>query len=94
MPVVDTEMWIGCEQRDQGLPEAILPKIKQKTKMGTFKNAISFKFYTKPMTYTTANLCRNAAPTGQQIATIAQEIIRRCKNTSTDLPATVLESSL
>ena len=29
MPVLETEMWIGREQREQGLPEAILKKDKQ-----------------------------------------------------------------
>ena len=53
MPVLDTEMWIQTEQRDQGIPEQIMPKAEQKVKLGTLKKVVVYKFFKKPMADTT-----------------------------------------
>ena len=68
MPVLDTEMWIQTEQRDQGIPEQILPKYKQNVKPGQLKKVVVYKFFKKPMADTTPNLSRNAAPVSQRIS--------------------------
>ena len=95
MPVLDTEIWVDKEERETGTPADMLQDrglISMKT--GKLRRVILYKFYRKPMAAEVPNLETSAAPNSQKIATVSQEILRRMKNTSLDLPPSVIEDVL
>ena len=93
MPVLDTSMWVGLEERAVGIPEPYLEEgIHLKT--GKMHKIVLHKFYQKPMTNLLTNLESNPVPEKQKVTTTTQEIIRRLKNTSRDLPVSVIEDVL
>ena len=96
MPVLDTEMWVGQEERELGIPDQILDQKLQRgrVKTGKLRQVLLYNFYKKPMANRAPNLASSAAPEGQKIATASQECIRRLKNTSRDLPKHVIERVL
>ena len=93
MPVLDTQMWVGCETRTTGIPEALLKdKSLVKAKVGQLRSVVLYKFYQKPMTNKLSNRQSNAIPEQQKVSTTTQEVIRRLKNTSRDLPPEEVEN--
>ena len=48
MPVLDTEMWLGKESREKGIPAEISRESEMKTNIGDLKTIILFNFYRKP----------------------------------------------
>ena len=95
MAVLDTQVWMGEEAREEGIPEEILEESEHpRMKTGELKRVVLFRFYQKPMTDRTANRKTSAQPEGMKVSTVAGEIIRRCKNTSRDLPKEALEETL
>ena len=92
MPVLDTRMWMGQEQREKGVPrEALQDPSIITTRVGQLHQVILYAFYQKPMAEKVGNLQSSAAPEGQKVATCSQEIIRRLKNCSRDLHPSVVE---
>ena len=95
LAVLDTQIWMGEEQREEGIPEELLEnKERPRMKTNNLKKVVLFRFYQKPMTNRVANLRSSAQPEGMKVATVAAEVIRRCKNTSRDLPKNILEDTL
>ena len=87
MPVLDTEMWLGEEHRKTGIPEdALEAGDVLEEKEGPLHTVILFNFHKKKISNRIPNLEASASPVGQKIATTSQEIIRRLKNSSLDLP--------
>ena len=95
MPVLDTAMWVGREQRESGIPPDMLDKEGLvMTRVGELKDVVLYRFYQKPMTNLLVNLASNAAPDQMKISTVTNEIIRRFKTTSRDLHPSVIEGVL
>ena len=95
MPVLDTQMWVGKEGRNSGIPEAILEdRSLIQTKVGILRSVVLYKFYRKPMANQVSNRNSSAIPEQQKVSTTAQEVLRRVKNTSRDLPPEVVEEVL
>ena len=88
MPVLDTQMWMGSSRREWGVPQEFLEKNSDLPlkNSGPLKNIILYEFYRKNMARKTPMMARTALPEKVKIATVTQEVIRRCKNTSRDLP--------
>ena len=85
-------MWVGTQGRLMGVPSILLnntPMVQ-----GRLRRVVLFEFYRKPMARETPLLERTALPEGVKVATVANEIIRRCKNVSRDLPTSELEEVL
>ena len=92
MPVLDTVMWLGTEYRETGFPPAALENQELITmKPGGLKKIILYSFYRKPMANPLPNLQASAQPEGIKVQTVVNELIRRIKNTSRDLPPIVVE---
>ena len=94
MPVLDTQIWVGRERREVGIPQEILPQQLNTAKTGKLNNVILYSFFKKSMSNRVPNRQESAAPDGQKFATVSQEIIRRCKNTSRDLDPRELEKTI
>ena len=95
MPVLDTAMWGGREQRESGIPPDMLDKEGLvMTRVGELKEIVLYRFYQKPMTNLLVNLASNAAPDQMKISTVSNKIIRRLKTTSRDLHPSVIEGVL
>ena len=94
MPVLDTEIWVGREAREVGIPPEILTKEQRSAKMGKLRNVILYSFYKKPMSNKVPNRESSAEPINQKIATCSQEVVRRMKNTSRDLHPSNIEEIL
>ena len=94
MPVLDTQIWVGREERETGIPKEILPEHLNTAKTGKLNNVILYSFYKKNMANRVPNRQESAAPDGQKFSTVSQEIIRRCKNTSRDLDPRELEETI
>ena len=69
MPVLDTEMWVGQEERELGIPDQILDQKLQhgRVKTGKLRQVLLYNFYKKPMANRAPNLASSAAPEGQKI---------------------------
>ena len=93
MPCLDAELWIGKEQRTQGVPTGILEESKTKPtcKTGALKNVILYSFYRKPMAKKIPLSRRTAAPEKTLVTTASNEFMRRFKNVSRDLPTTEID---
>ena len=91
MAVLDTQMWVGKEERRVGIPEKILKPEEDFVKTSELKEVILYSFYKKEVANRIPNLANSAAPEGQKIATATKEVIRRLKNTSRDLPPEDIE---
>ena len=63
-------------------------------KLLALRRVILHSFYEKPMANRVSTCRESAAPEGQKLATISQEIIRKAKNTSRDLPVQELKRVL
>ena len=86
MPVLDSQIWVGNEQRETGIPVGLLRDTDLiQVKTGELQKVVLFMFYQKPMVNRTSNLARSAAPEGQKVSTCTQEVLRRLKTTSRDL---------
>ena len=94
MPVLDTHIWMGRDTREEGVPKEWLKEEGEVLKLGAMKRVVLHSFYKKPMANRVPNVRESAAPEGQKLATISQEIIRRVKNTSRDLPVQEMERVL
>ena len=95
MPVLDTEMWLGAEHGRTGIPEdALEAGDALEDKERPPQTVILQNFYKKKMSNRIPNLEASASPMGQKIATTSQEIIRRLKNSSLDLPPEETEENL
>ena len=87
MLVLDIQIWMDKETREVGIPGDMLRnKDLVTTKTGSLKKVIVH------MVQRVSNLYRSASPENQKVATVTQEIIRRLKTTSRDLPPEVVES--
>ena len=50
MPVLDTQIWMGMEERETGIPKEMLKERELiKVKTGQLQRVIQFKFYQKPV---------------------------------------------
>ena len=76
MPVLDTQIWVGKESREVGIPKEIMKEELNTMKNGKLKDVILFSFFKKPMANPVPNRQISASPDGQKFATISQEIIR------------------
>ena len=95
MPVLDTEMWLGVEHERTGIPEdALEAGDALEAKAGPPQTVILYNFYKKKIANRIPSLEASASPMGQKIATTSQEIIRRLKNSSLDLPPEETEENL
>ena len=96
MPVLDTQVWVGEEEREEGIPQALLESgcSGPTTQMGEIKKIILYQFYKKQMADRVPNRVENALPNQSKVTTAAQEVIRRMKNTSRYLPSHVIEDIL
>ena len=93
MPVLDTQIWIGFQNRTWDLPDCLIPdQVKLPTKHGKLKRIILYKFYRKEIANRTPFNARSAYPEKDRISTISQEYVRRFKNTSRELDRTHLET--
>ena len=83
MPVLDCQMGVGIPNREYGVPPELLkdPPVKR----GGLVKIVLFRFYKKPMTRPKPMLQRTALPESVKFATVSQEVVRRCKNTSREL---------
>ena len=90
MPVLDCQMWVGPCSREYGVPDAILAE--KPSQNGPLPNVILYEFYRKPMARITPLLERSALPDRVKVSTVAQEVIRRFKNTSRNLPPSQIDS--
>ena len=78
MPVLDTQMWVGKEGRNSGIPEAILEdRSLIQTKVGILRSVVLYKFYRKPMANQVSNRNSSTIPEQQKVSTTAQEVLRR-----------------
>ena len=84
MPVLDTQMWVGLEAREWGLPEGMpgLDKLKLPTKIDSLKRIILYKFYRKPVATKTPMNARSAQPQQMKMQTATNELLERFKTTS------------
>ena len=94
MPMLDTEIWVGKEAREVGIPPEILTGEQRSAKVGILRKVILYSFYKKPVSNKVPNRESSAAPVNQKIATCSQEVIRRMKNTSRDLLPNNIEGIL
>ena len=94
MPVLDTHIWMGTEAREPGVPKEWLKEEGEILKLGAMRKVVLHSFYKKPMANRVPNVRESAVPDGHKMATISQEIIRRLKNTSRDLPVQEMERVL
>ena len=94
MPVLDTYMWVGLEQSEAKIPEGMIAMERMVKTRTTVKNVVLYSFYRKPMCNQVPNWRINAAPESQKVATVSQELIRRMKNTSRDLPEEIMEATI
>ena len=93
MPALDTQVWVGTQIREWSLPKCLIPDgVELPTKHGPLKQIILYQFYRKAIANRTPFNSRAAYPERDKISTISQEFIRRFKNTSRELPKSVLES--
>ena len=74
------------------IPEAL--KKHQSEKTQSLKRVILFTFYKKPMANKNSNRVNSAMPESMKVATTTNEIQRRMRNTSRDLPHQVLDQVL
>ena len=84
MPVLDTQMWMGVERREKGIPKG-MGEAPTVTKLGELKPIILFEFFKKPMANKCPNLMRSGLPESSKRATVTNEIHSRIKNTSREL---------
>ena len=94
MPVLDTQIWVGKEARIKGIPSQMTSNSTKVTKLGELKNIILFGFYKKPMANKCGNLKRSGLPEQQKYNTAVQEVLRRLKNTSRELPISEYEVTI
>ena len=91
----DTHMWVGVESKNSRISEAFLEdKTLIQMKVRILRSVVLYKFYQKPMANQVSNRNSSAIPEQQKVSTTAQEILRRIKNTSRDLPPEVVEEVL
>ena len=92
MPVLDTRIWVGREQRETGVPEGALNDTSLiTTKPGALKRVVLYSFYRKPMAHPVQNMKSSVHPESVKVPTAVSEITRRIKNTSRDLPGVIIE---
>ena len=92
MPVLDTMMWIGKGNRKWGVPEEILePETCLPEYTGSMKDIVLYMFFRKSMANRTPMHSRAAAPEKDRVQTVANEFLRRLKNTSRELAPKVVE---
>ena len=91
LPVLDTQMWVGKEQRTIGVPIEFTGGEEKGCKVGELKNIILYTFYRKPMATDRPILRKSAMPEGIVRSTVCNEFIRRFKNVSRDLPTNHIE---
>ena len=81
--------WMGTETRVDGLNKEMLPEEFKKfhqTKTHSLKRVILYCFYKKPMSNRTSSRVESAMPETMEIFMMSQEIQRRMRNSSRDLP--------
>ena len=92
MPVLDTAVWIGTPEREWGVLDAMKdPEIQLPTRTGRLKKVVLYVFYRKTMANNMPMHQRAAAPNQDKVQTCSNEFIRRLKNTSRSLKATIVE---
>merc|ERR1711954_404063 len=93
MPVLDTQIWVGLNQREWSNPGGFIvgeiPFYQENT-----KRIILYEFYRKPISNDTPLNARTAAPTKQLMQTCVYEYKRRLRNTSRHLPENTINSVL
>ena len=95
MSVLDVQIWLGLEQPTAQIhPQIAAKNCPQKQRSETPSRVILFRFYKKPMASRQNNRYSAGIPDGSKIATATQEVIRRYKNTSRDLPENHIEEVL
>ena len=97
MPVLDTCCWMGEESREEGLNPNMIPghlRSKLNVKSNKLQRVILYCFYKKPMANKSSNMAKSAMPEQQKMSMTSQEIQRRCRNTSRDLPKEILDRVL
>ena len=97
MPVLDTMCWMGIEDREEGLNPDMLPdkyKNSRRVKTRSLKKLILYTFYKKPMANRNSNRQSSAMPESMKVSMTSNEIQRRMKNTSRDLPYPILDRFL
>ena len=90
MPVLDTAMWMGMEEREMGVPEEIMGDMDKPFIKGRLSKVILTRFYRKPMARSISMLERSAMPIGTTNATVSAEFLRRFKNTSREMKPEVI----
>ena len=74
MPVLDTIMWIGREQRELGVPKEMLENSNLVTaKAGTLQRVVQYTFFCKPMANPLSNLRSSAQPEGMKVPTACEK---------------------
>ena len=86
MPMLDTAMMMATESREKGVPREINPSNECISKQGSLKTIIMYTFYKKPMASRYANLKTPGLPEGSKFNTAVEEVMRRFKNCSRELP--------
>ena len=79
MPVLDTQIWVGKENRVIRIPSQMCQESTEITKIAELKNVILFGFYKKPKANKCDNLRRSGLPEQQKYNTAVQEVLRRLK---------------
>ena len=76
----------------KGVPEEAVRDASLITvKTGTLHTVILHKYYKKLMANPVPNIRQSATPESQKVPTAVNELMRRIKTTSRDLPPTVIE---
>ena len=94
---MDTMCWMGTEDREEGLNPDMLPdkyKNSRTVKTRSLKKVILYTFYKKPMANRNSNRQSSAMPESMKVSMTSNEIQRRMKNTSRDLPYPILDRIL
>ena len=88
MPVLDTQMWVGCTTDHEELPEYCLKITGTAPRKCRKPDAqiILFEFYKKPMANKVTNRAINTLPEQQKVTGATQEVIMRMKNSSSHIP--------
>ena len=94
MPVFDTKIFMGEEQRESWIQQRIIRGMEIPIRIGQLKRVILFTFFKKPMAREVTMLRRSAMPSNIVNATVASEFLRRMKNTSRDLTPNRIEEVL
>ena len=83
MPVLDTEVFLGLEQREMGVPKEIMKGTQIPCIQGTLKRIVLTRFYRKPMVRQVPMLARSATPIGSLNATVSAEIFKTSRELET-----------